>query len=700
MTQRSKISVFWIFLTTATVWGQTASKDPHIGYLYPAGGQAGTVIQITAGGQFLRGASAVYVIGSHVSARVIQFMPPVTNLSKEQRDELYRRIQEARNKLLGTPAPETSPSLQPDKKENPTPADAPAQEKKENSNTPAAVKVPDNPLWHNLDNKSVRELAHVTSVLTTPRRMLQPNRQIGESVLIEVTIDPGAAPGNRELRILTAAGLTNPMVFQVGVLPEARELEPNNGNPSGKSVRLPGFGDVPETEPLELPVLMNGQLMPGDVDRFRFHAKKDQQVVFNINARSLIPYLADAVPGWFQAVLSLYDANGTEIAFADDYRFSPDPVLCCTIPENGIYELEIRDSIYRGREDFVYRIAAGQLPFITQMFPLGAAEGVQASAAIEGWNLPAPTLRLDTHPADKLRQTAYQDEKQCSNAVMYAVDTLPECDEVEPNDTPQKAQRIALPKIINGRISSSGDADVYRVDGRAGDNIAVEVYARRLNSPLDSLVRLTDSAGTVIQWNDDYVVSDNYLYKDITGTQTHHADSYLMTALPKDGTYYICLTDSQYRGGQAYGYRLRISPPRPDFALRMTPSSLSPLAGATAEFSVYVLRNDGFKGEIEIVLKDAPAGFTLLGGPIAAESDNVRMTLTAPRKSPTQPMTLHLEGHAKIGNQIISRPVIPAEEMMQAFLYRHLVPSQELVVSVQKPKRPQNTKPQQTNSTK
>ena len=684
MTRLSIISVFGVYLAAA-VWGQTSSRDPHIGYLYPAGGQKGTVVQITAGGQFFRGASAVHITGDHVRARVIQFMPPIGNLNKEQRDELHRRIRETRDTRLAEQSPK--PSVD-------------SSSVKENSNTTDPVKVPNHPLWHDLESKSLRELAHVVSVMTIPRQMLQANRQIAESVLIEVTIDPQAAPGDRELRIVAAGGLTNPVVFQIGLLPETQELEPNDGGTSGRPARLPWFGDIPEIEPLELPVLINGQMMPGDVDRFRFRAKEGQQVVFKTEARSLIPYLADAVPGWFQAVLALYDEQGAEIAFADDYRFDPDPVLFYSIPKDGVYTLEIRDSIYRGREDFVYRVAAGQLPFITQIFPLGAAEGVQTSATMDGWNLPASKLPLDTRPAGKLRHAVYQDEKQQSNRVVYAVDTLPESDEIEPNDTPETAQRIVLPRIVNGRILSAGDVDVYRVSGRAGDSIVVEAIARRLNSPLDSLVRLTDAAGTILQWNDDYVVSDNHLYKDITGVQTHHADSYLKTVLPKDGDYYISLTDSQCRGGQAYGYRLRISPPQPDFALRMTPSSLSLFAGAETEFSVYVLRYDGFQGDIEVVLNDAPRGFTLRGGPIAAESDHARITVTAPRQFFNQPISLHVEGRAKIGNQTVSRPVVPAEEMMQAFLYRHLVPSQELVVLMQRPQRPPNVQPQQQNANK
>ena len=68
-----------------------------------------------------------------------------------------------------------------------------------------------------------------------------------------------------------------------------------------------------------------------------FIARKGQHLVVAVSARELIPYLADAVPGWFQATLALYDAKGKELAYDDDFRFHPDPVLLCEIPKDGDY---------------------------------------------------------------------------------------------------------------------------------------------------------------------------------------------------------------------------------------------------------------------------------------------------------------------------------------------------------------------------
>jgi hypothetical protein len=40
-------------------------------------------------------------------------------------------------------------------------------------------------------------------------------------------------------------------------------------------------------------------------------------------------------------------------------------------------------------------------------------------------------------------------------------------------------------------------------------------------------------------------------------------------------------------------------------------------------------------------------------------------------------------GRTKVGGQDVVRPVTPADDVMQAFLWRHIVPAQELVCAVQ-----------------
>ena len=678
-TPRILFGTLLLFIAIAS--SVATAAEPHIGYLYPAGGQRGQVVQISVGGQFLRGASEVYVSGDGIEATVIKYIRPIANINKEQRELIQSRMKEVRDKRIVELDGNTKSNSKVKQAKNKNKVSDVSKKSDKKEDTKASdVKMPEHPLLEGLEDKSLRELAHVTSVLFASRKKRQPNRQIAESVLIELKIAADAQPGERELRIKTATGLTNPMIFNVGMLPEVRELEPNN---SKAYPLIPKMPELPDPKVLDLPVLLNGQVMPGDVDRFRFSARKGQKLVIAAHARSLIPYLADAVPGWFQATLTLYDADGKEMAFADDYRFNPDPVLLYDIEKDGEYELEIRDSIYRGREDFVYRISVGQTPFITNAFPLGGSQGEKVAVSIQGWNLPKEQLKLNTKAGENIRHIAYSDKKQVSNLIPYAVSDLPQTQEIETNDSIRRAQEVKLPVVIDGRISKAGDVDMFKFKGGKGDTVVAQVYARRLNSPLDSLLRLTDASSKVIKWNDDYVEKDKFLHKDMAGLLTHHADSYLTAKLPADGTYYVNLTDSQNQGSDAHAYRLQIAAPEPDFTLRVTPSSLSMRNGSIVPLSVHVLRTDGFEGEIELSLKDAPEGFKLDGGRIPAGSDRLRLTLTAPAEAPKEPVVLQLQGHAMVEGKRITHNAVPSENMMQAFLYRHLVPSKQLMVSVQ-----------------
>ena len=209
-----------------------------------------------------------------------------------------------------------------------------------------------------------------------------------------------------------------------------------------------------------------------------------------------------------------------------------------------------------------------------------------------------------------MRHTASFGPASASNPVAYAVDALPECDAI-PSSAALDAQDVTLPRIINGRISHPGDTGVFRFQGKAGEEVAAEVCARRLGSPLDSLLRLADAAGRVLAWNDDCEDKGE-------GLLTEQTDSYLRVKLPADGPYYVYLTDAQNAGGEAHAYRLRLSEPQPDFALRLTPSGINVGAGRRAVVTVHALRKDGFDGEIAVSLKDAPDGFALTGARIRA----------------------------------------------------------------------------------
>jgi hypothetical protein len=268
--------------------------------------------------------------------------------------------------------------------------------------------------------------------------------------------------------------------------------------------------------------------------------------------------------------------------------------------------------------------------------------------------------------------------KFVSNHVPFALDSLPECLEKEPNDEPSKAQKVQLPVIINGRIDRPGEWDVFEVEGEAGQTIVAEVMARRLGSPLDSFLKVTGADGKVIALNDDH-------HDAASGFNTDHADSYLMVNLPANGKYRIHLGDTRRHAGKEYAYRLRIGEPRPDFELRLIPSRFVMPSKGSALVTVYAIRKDGFDGPIKLSFQDLPEGLESPGATLAAKQVTVGLSLRTNLTATAKPINVTVVGTAKAGDQEIVREVVPAEDRMQAFLWRHLLPADTLPVLVYDP---------------
>ena len=115
--------------------------------------------------------------------------------------------------------------------------------------------------------------------------------------------------------------------------------------------------------------------------------------------------------------------------------------------------------------------------------------------------------------------------------------------EKEPNDGFAQAQKLTLPITIDGTIGKEKDVDVFLLEGKSGQKIAAEILAARLGSPAD--LRLT-------LYNAEYHVlaeSDN---------TRGEPDPRISFTLPRDGTYYLGVQESNDLGGPQYGYRLLV----------------------------------------------------------------------------------------------------------------------------------------------
>lgn len=623
----------WIIGAGCAALISQAALVPHIGYVYPAGAKPGSTVTVTVGGQYLEEFSELYLSDVDIHAEAVDYFRVYErreiNRMRNGRDRLKAKLEEAEDDL-------TRRQIQNAIDEMDAGMAMVNQMRREDRQDPVMAK----------------------------RKQFNP--QIAERLDLQFTVPKDTEPGDYELRLITPHGISNPLLFRVDPMKEVLEKEPND------TVYRP------ETLP-DFPLTLNGQIMPGDVDFFQFTAKKGQTLVFRTDARSLVPYLADAVPGWFQAVLTLYDGQGREVAFNDDYLFNPDPVLIYRVPVSGKYTLKIHDSIYRGRQDFVYRLSIGELPFIDRIFPLGGTENSTVDVTLSGVNLPKKKLTVKTEgDAPLVQEIQVEKNGLLSNRRPFRVDSLPDQLEIEPNNLLSQAQKLSGGTIVNGFIEEQGRADCFSFSGKKGDQITIEVTARRLASPLDARLVLLDEQEHILEVADDYVDRS-------CGLVTHHADARIDTSLPADGTYYIRLDDLQNKGGPHYAYRLLLAEKHPDFQLRAVPASLRIPREGQAVVTVHAIRSGGFDGEIELSIKDAPSGLELQRALIPEGADSAQVVLTASDDLDEDRMVLEIEGAGKIELRTVRRRAVPAEDMMQAFLYRHLVPARNLLVQISDP---------------
>ena len=319
------------------------------------------------------------------------------------------------------------------------------------------------------------------------------------------------------------------------------------------------------------------------------------------------------------------------------------------VEQDGEYLLEVRDVIYRSHHDFVYRMRLGALPWLTHVFPLGGRRNTEIQLELHGVNLPGERLAVKI-PADAsdVHWVTVQRDGLRSNALPLAVDDLPEAIETEPNDTPAAAQAIAVPVVINGRIQAPGDADHFAFQAEAGQTLALEVNARRLGSPLDSILTLYDSTGRKLAEHDDPapqavpnalgtgVENDSGVSIDPRDARLiHRADARLVHTFESAGKYVLRIGDVTEQGGQEYAYRLKIAPAEKDFCFASRPARPTSCRATAPWWPSTCSAGTGSTARCGSRSQGLPAGFVASAAIIPAGQNDGQLTLSAPADAAT-----------------------------------------------------------------
>src|SRR5579862_8331464 len=162
-------------------------------------------------------------------------------------------------------------------------------------------------------------------------------------------VPAGMAPGRHRLHLAAGDEETAPLRFEISDTPEITVADSAAADPAHHPL-------------LHAPVIVNAEIAPRGEDYLhRVHAydlqvPKGARYEFRVKSWDL-GLRADPV-------VTLFDADGKELAFEDDpspnafihYASTHDPDLVYKFTKAGRYRVTVRDALYRGGTGFIYRM--------------------------------------------------------------------------------------------------------------------------------------------------------------------------------------------------------------------------------------------------------------------------------------------------------------------------------------------------------
>ncbi len=363
-------------------------------------------------------------------------------------------------------------------------------------------------------------------------------------------------------------------------------------------------GDLPEVtekeidgeaipESIALPVTANGRIFPrDDLDLWEFEADAGQTVTALVLAKSLNSPLVPRI--------GILDANDRVLA---ETMVRPvagsDASIRFTAPAKGKYRVRIGDARADGGPAYVYRLTLTTAGVPDVAFPL------------------------------KVKPDGLKDVTEASRT-------------------------HAAPVAINGRVAKPGEASEWHVSLEMGTKYALDLQARRYDSPLCGVVTVIDQEGKELARGEA---------ADAT------ADPSLSFTPPADGTYTIRIAERfRGRGGPAFVYRLRIADGEqaaPDFRITVagdkqnpSPDAVTVLRGGAFKLKLGVERTGGFVGAVQVKAVGLPKGVSFKPLTIGPKQNNATLTFEADSSAPLANSLISITGTATIDGKPIERQAI------------------------------------------
>ncbi len=403
---------------------------------------------------------------------------------------------------------------------------------------------------------------------------------------LEVTLPADVSPGMYNLRVSTAGGLSAAILIGVDSLVQTTVIP-----------RLSS-----------LPVALSGAISGGQVGQTTFTLKKGEGIAIEVEARR--------IGGGLDPVLNVFNDRHVPLAWAEaSTALGGDARLQFTAPADGLYTLQMHDSVYQAAGANQYRLKIGDWQFADTTLPMAIRRGAKATVEFASTNLPAGSKTELAMPeaADELPAsfpTGYRAAGLRPRVLASDVDEV-----VKKPSVDGSPQQVTAPIGISGRLDKPQSEDVYRVEVAPNVKLRIEVMASRLGSPLDGVLTIRDDKGNQLATADD---------------QPMTVDPGLDFTVPGGATaILVAVKDVAGRAGADFVYHLAISKTDlPSFSLSLADERVLIPAGGAAVVRVTANRSN-YAGPIKVNFEGLPPGVTSIGGEISAGSNMGFLPLSA-----------------------------------------------------------------------
>lgn len=356
--------------------------------------------------------------------------------------------------------------------------------------------------------------------------------QKGRRVDVTLKVAEGCPTGTHRMRIRTKTGLSDLQNFFVSAYPIVAETAPNS--------------EFSTPQVIEKNVAVYGRIDREDVDYYAIDAKQGERITVEVFG---IRLGFSSTGNFFDPFVAILNEDRFELAVSDDTPLAfNDCVASIVAPKDGRYIIQIRDSAYNGDGRAYYFAHIGNFPRPHAVLPTGGKPGETLAVTFLG-DVKGPITQEVTLPADgdwtRFGLEAMDEYGVTPTAQPFRISSLDNYLEQEPNNDRNSASAAQAPGAFSGVISEPGDVDFFKFSAKKDQEFEIEVYARRIRSALDPVLAVyrMDNGARVV-FNDD----------------SRGPDSYSKFKAPEDGEYALSITDHLKNGGEAYTYRVEVTP--------------------------------------------------------------------------------------------------------------------------------------------